>query len=151
MIVLTNEENMIPSVWDDKIKNLVIKMKEQCKTDNSCIWEKETPDLYTEYRIACNRQRLDKLMQGHYRQENNSMTILTNCLFKENLFDSNRPFYKKDIELHAEELRNCTGRNTEAEWKAISPGLYAEYIKAIRRRDSARAKYNSHMNSISKA
>lgn len=70
---------------------------------------------------------------------------------EENHFDSNCPFYKKDIELHAEELRNCTGRNTEAEWKAISPGLYAEYIKAIRRRDSARAKYNSHMNSISKA
>ena len=151
MIVLTNEENMIPSVWDDKIKNLVIKMKEQCKTDNSCIWEKETPDLYTEYRIACNQQRLDKLMQSHYCQERCSMTTLTNYHFEENLFDSNCPFYKKDIELHAEELRNCTGRNTEAEWEVINPSLYAEYIKAIRRRDSARAEYNSHMNSISKA
>jgi len=58
MIVLTNEENMIPSVWDDKIKNLVIKMKEQCKTDNSCIWEKETPELYTEYIKAVRRRDL---------------------------------------------------------------------------------------------
>ena len=68
---------------------------------------------------------------------------------EENLFDSNCPFYKKDIELHAEELRNCTGRNTEAEWKVINPSLYAEYIKAIRRRDSARAKYNNNIKSIS--
>ena len=97
MIALTNEENMIPSVWDDKIKNLVIKMTEQCKTDNSCIWEKEAPDLYTEYRIACNRQRLDKLMQSHYRQENDSITNLTNYLFEENFFDSSCPSYKKTL------------------------------------------------------
>jgi len=151
MIVLTNEENMIPSVWDDKIKNLVIKMKEQCKTDNSCIWEKETPDLYTEYRIACNQQRLDKLMQSHYRQENDSITNLTNYRFEENLFDSSCPSYKKNIELHAEELRNCTGKNTEAEWEVLHPSLYAEYIKAIRQRDLARTEYIIHMKNISKA
>lgn len=151
MINLTNEENMIPTVWDEKIKNLITRMTEQCKTDNSCTWEKETPDLYTEYRIACNQQSLDRLMLHHYHQVRCGMITLTAHIFEENLFDVNHPFYKKDIELHAEELRNCTGRNTEAEWKAISPGLYAEYIKAIKRRDSARAKYNSHMNSISKA
>ncbi len=68
---------------------------------------------------------------------------------EENLFDSNCPFYKKDIELHAEELRNCTGRNTEAEWKVLHPSLYAEYIKAIRGRDLARTEYIIHMKSIS--
>ena len=70
---------------------------------------------------------------------------------KENLFDSNCPFYKKDIELHAEELRNCTGKNTEAEWEVLHPSLYAEYIKAIRRRDLARTEYIIHMKNISKA
>ena len=69
MINLTNEENMIPTVWDEKIKNLITRMTEQCKTDNSCTWEKETPDLYTEYRIACHQQSLDRLMLHHYRQE----------------------------------------------------------------------------------
>ena len=70
---------------------------------------------------------------------------------EENFFDSSCPSYKKNIELHAEELRNCTGKNTEAEWEVLHPSLYAEYIKAIRRRDLARTEYIIDMKNISKA
>lgn len=44
----------------------------------------------------------------------------------------NQTFLDKDIELHAEELRQCTGRNTEAEWKELAPSLYDKYIKVVR-------------------
>ena len=47
----------------------------------------------------------------------------------------NDSFLDKNIELHAEELRQCTGRNTEAEWKELAPSLYDKYIKVVRQRE----------------
>ena len=62
----------------------------------------------------------------------------------------NHSFLDKDIELHAEELRQCTERNTEAEWKELAPSLYNKYIEAVRRRDQARYDYQMHMRSLQK-
>ena len=62
----------------------------------------------------------------------------------------NQTFLDKDIELHAEELRQCTGRNTEAEWKELAPSLYDKYINAIKRRDQVEHDYQMHMRSLQK-
>ena len=62
----------------------------------------------------------------------------------------NHSFLDKDIELHAEELRQCTGRNTEAEWKELAPSLYNKYIKAVRRQEQVQHDYQMHMRSLKK-
>lgn len=62
----------------------------------------------------------------------------------------NHTFLDKDIELHAEELRQCTGRNTEAEWKELAPSLYDKYIKVVRQREQERYEYQMHMRSLQK-
>ena len=62
----------------------------------------------------------------------------------------NHSFLDKDIELHAEELRQCTGRNTEAEWKELAPSLYDKYIKVVRQREQERYEYQMHMRSLQK-
>ena len=62
----------------------------------------------------------------------------------------NHTFLDKDIELHAEELRQCTGRNTEAEWKELAPSLYDKYIKVVRQREQERYEYQMHTRSLQK-
>ena len=62
----------------------------------------------------------------------------------------NHSFLDKDIELHAEELRQCTGRNTEAEWKELAPSLYDKYIKVVRQREQERYEYQMHTRSLQK-
>ena len=62
----------------------------------------------------------------------------------------NHTFLDKDIELHAEELRQCTGRNTEAEWKELAPSLYNKYIEAVRQREQVRHDYQMHTRSLQK-
>ena len=62
----------------------------------------------------------------------------------------NYTFIDKDIELHAEELRQCTGRNTEAEWKELAPSLYNKYIDAVMRREQVRHDYQMYRRSLKK-
>ncbi len=62
----------------------------------------------------------------------------------------NYTFIDKDIELHAEELRQCTGRNTEAEWKELAPSLYDKYIKVVRQREQERYEHQMHTRSLQK-
>ena len=59
-------------------------------------------------------------------------------------------FLDKDIELHAEELRQCTSRNTEAEWKELAPSLFDKYIKVVRQREQERYEYQMHTRSLQK-
>ena len=70
-------------------------------------------------------------------------TFINNATF-------NHSFLDKDIELHAEELRQCTGRNTEAEWKELAPSLYDKYIKVVRQREQERYEYQMHTRSLQK-
>lgn len=67
-----------------------------------------------------------------------------------NSVTTNYTFIDKDIELHAEELRQCTGRNTEAEWKELAPSLYNKYIEAVMRREQVRHDYQMYRRSLKK-
>ncbi len=67
-----------------------------------------------------------------------------------NSVTTNYTFIDKDIELHAKELRQCTGRNTEAEWKELAPSLYNKYIEAVMRREQVQHDYQMYMRSLKK-